>query len=98
MNKGDFIQASLRALSSYELRRAPILYLNNDEAYGITDDDNKLILLSDRATNSTRLNTIIHELLHADDYLRLGKTSEVDVRKRTSDLFRRVYGFRAGDK
>jgi len=62
---------------------------------GLVDDNNKQIYLWDGMNLEEKRLTIIHEALHTHAYLNCLNWSEREVDRRSREIFRQLYGFRA---
>jgi hypothetical protein len=90
-----FVKEALAVLEYYDVAHVPhIPYDGKDERViaGVCDPQRRLILLNDEVCNMEMRRTIIHELIHARDFIVDGRSTEKSTGKRTAYLFEPIYG------
>jgi hypothetical protein len=92
-----FLKEALAVLEYYDVAHVPFIpNLGKDKdasVLGVCDMQRRLILLSNESCNMEKRKTIIHELIHARDFMVDGYSSERRTGRRTNYLFEQLYGY-----
>lgn len=68
------------------------LYTDDGDLRGLCDGDNRKIYVRDGLYLPQRRETIVHELLHAREFLEYGSSNERRVRRLTKETMNEYYG------
>jgi hypothetical protein len=89
----------LRTLAEYQIHHVPFLYdAKNNELGGYCLPVPRIILLNTNQYLSYKEKVLIHESLHAWDFITIGKSrTEKEIKKKTNELYLEIYGKRYCD-
>lgn len=98
MSKGKIdiltLEETLEVLANWNVRHKYQLRSNGALLEGIANPYNRTIEISDNSFHSSKLYTLIHELIHASDMNRGYDSKEKHTEQRTEANYLRLYGNR----